>query len=95
MKASIGSYFMEDSTKLFYQVLQASGDAVTVARVEIRSYMPDDSLKVLHEPVRDAFAGEPFERAVVCLGDEPYSEYIELSDGRRAYFVGDGRSFDF
>lgn len=87
MEAVEGSYFVEDDNKVFYQVLQASDGAVTVARVGIRSYLLHGSPGVVHVPERDAFVGEPFERVVFKRGSGPYSEYIIITDTRRAYLV--------
>ena len=94
MKAAEGSYFIEDDNKVFYQVLQASDGAVTVAHVEMRSYLLHGSPGVVCVPERDAFVGEPFERVVFNRGSGPYSEYIIITDARRAYLVDGCDEFD-
>lgn len=94
MDAVEGSYFMDDGDKLFYQVIEASGGVVTVARVEMRSYLLHGSPGVVYVPERDAFVGEPFERVVFKQGSAPYSEYITISDAHRAYLVDGCDEFD-
>lgn len=94
MKAAEGSYFIDDSNKIFYQVIEASGGVVTVARVEMRSYLFHGSPGVAHVPEHDAFVGEPFERVVFDRGSGPYSEYIIIDGTRSAYLADDCDKFD-
>lgn len=94
METVEGSYFIDDSNKIFYQVIEASGGVVTVARVEMRSYLLHGSPGIAYVPERDAFVGEPFERVVFNRGSGPYSEYIIIEDARRAYLVDGCDGFD-